>query len=251
MSVIWQENGISCRGVSWAELVDQATQFLGFTDPNLARLRGTDLQILEYFRIKKGGPAVLTNWLHTRMQPPIADLKTSKIHQALAKMKASRTFYTTNYDDFLERTLIALGINTTVIADEHSITSVSDHVQVVKFHGDFNHPSKMVLSESDYERRLRLESEMDIKLQSDVLGRAVIFVGYSFKDPNIGYLFRLIADKFGPLPRSFGGKRAYIILSHPSDFELQLFHARNIEVIPAIGRDRTAAVAEIIEEISA
>jgi SIR2-like domain len=250
MSVSWRENGAVCRGISWSELVDQAARFLGFDDPNLARVRGTDLQILEYFRIKNGGPTTLTNWLHTRMQPSDADLKSSSIHQALAQMQKCKLFYTTNYDDFLERALTALGVQTHVVADEHSIIHLDAKTQIVKFHGDFNHPGKMVLSESDYERRLRLESEMDLKLRSDVLGRAILFIGYSFKDPNIGYLFRLITDRFGPLPRSFGGKRAYIILPHPSDFELQLFNERNIEVIPAIGQNKTDAVAKLIQEIS-
>ena len=47
VSVSW--NGGSKHGPSWRELVDQAATLLG-ADPDLLRLRGTDLQILEYFR---------------------------------------------------------------------------------------------------------------------------------------------------------------------------------------------------------
>ena len=54
---------------------------------------------------------------------------------------------------------------------------------MVKFHGDFNTPDQMVLSESQYMDRMRLENPMDFKLRADILGRAVLFIGYSFRDP--------------------------------------------------------------------
>jgi SIR2-like domain len=52
------------------------------------------------------------------------------------------------------------------------LSQLLPETQVVKFHGDFNRPETMVLSERDYERRMRLEDAMDLKLRSDVLGRA-------------------------------------------------------------------------------
>jgi len=50
------------RGPSRREVVDEAARKLGFSDPDLLRERGTDLQILEYFRLKKFGFYALTNW---------------------------------------------------------------------------------------------------------------------------------------------------------------------------------------------
>ena len=44
-------------------MINQAAELLGATRPELLRLRGSDLQILEYFKILKGGLAPLTNWL--------------------------------------------------------------------------------------------------------------------------------------------------------------------------------------------
>ena len=62
MSVTWGSSP-ERRGPAWEEMVDQAAKLLGIREPNLLRLRGTDLQILEYFKILKGGLAPLTNWL--------------------------------------------------------------------------------------------------------------------------------------------------------------------------------------------
>ena len=52
MSVTWE--GGKRRGPSWGEMVNEAARLLG-ADPDLLRVRGTDLQVLEYFAIKKGG----------------------------------------------------------------------------------------------------------------------------------------------------------------------------------------------------
>ena len=71
MSLHWVVDGEQRRGPSWGEMVNQATTLLGFEDPDLARVRGTDLQILEYFKLKYGGQmAKLTNWLSRLMNPP-------------------------------------------------------------------------------------------------------------------------------------------------------------------------------------
>jgi len=126
----------------------------------------------------------------------------------------------------------------------------SSATQVIKFHGDFNNPDDMVVSEVQYYRRMKLESPMDLKLRSDLFGRAVLFVGYSFRDMNVAYLFQNVNEMFKHLPHSFSGKRAYIIVHNPSDFENRLFYARNIEVIPTFGSDRVAATAELLADLA-
>jgi len=249
MAVQWKIDGAIKRGPSWGELVDRAAELIGADDAELLRMRGTELQILEYMRIKFDTMQPLINWLHASMQPKDDDLRASMLHSALASMSASRLFYTTNYDDFIERALRLFGQQVIAISSEHDLSQLMADIQVVKFHGDFNKPDTMVLSESDYERRMRLTSPMDFKLRSDILGRALLFVGYSFRDANVAYLFRLITDYFGALPQSFAGKRAYIIYHNPSDFELQLFNARHIEVIPTYGLDRVGSIVDVIRSM--
>jgi hypothetical protein len=252
MNVTWEEpNNGEKRGPSWEDLVHQAARMLGIAEPELLLMRGTPLQVLEYFKAKTGSFASLTNWLHVNMQPPDSSLRASALHSALASLDRCPAMYTTNYDDFLERALQLAGCSVRVVASERDMGHASSLgpspvTEVVKFHGDFNHPDAMVLSEQHYEERLRLRSPLDLKLRSDILGRAILFVGYSFRDWNVAYLFRLANDEFGPLPGSFSGKRAYIVVSNPSDFEMQLFHNRNIEVVTGVGPDRGAQATEVL-----
>jgi hypothetical protein len=45
-------------------------------------------------------------------------------------------------------------------------------------------------------------------------------------------------------------KRAYIVVTNPSDFELQLFQERKIEVIPTFDLDRSRAVSNLLTELA-
>ncbi|MDH6234925.1 hypothetical protein M2281_005546 [Mesorhizobium soli] len=251
MSVSWNDGaGNPLRGPSWSEMVNEAARILGYDDPELIRMRGTDLQILEYFRVRKKNFAPLINWMVKQLDTPESVLKDSILHRTLAALSSCPIFYTTNYDDFLERSFSALGRPAHVIATEEDMGFNSTDTQVIKFHGDLNHPDEMVMSEGHYYRRMRLDGPMDLKLRSDLFGRAVLFIGYSFRDINIAHLFQTVNETFQQLPNSFSGRRAYIIVQNPSDFENRLFHQRNIEVIPAYGNDRTAAAAEILTDMA-
>lgn len=250
MSLSWDEGGKQTRGPSWPELVDKAAEMLGFEDPSLARVRGNDLQILEYFKIKNGGRlAPLTNWLYAAMRPPDHALRNSPIHSGLANLNLCSQFYTTNYDDFIERSFGLHGRSFRRVAEEGDLTRHAD-CEIVKFHGDFNAPDRMVVTESDYHRRLSFAEALDMKLQADMLGRVVLFIGYSFSDANVSYLFHRFNAQLSGLPVSRTGVRGYITMRSPSDFEIELFRARNISVIPIEEQSFTEGVAAILLAIA-
>lgn len=248
-SVEWDEAGTKKSGPSWTELVNRAASDLGFENPDLLRARGTDLQILEYFKLKFSGHTRLTNWLLMNMNPPDDALLNSQIHVELSQMRACGVFYTTNFDNFIERSFTLNGRKGKTVAIEEHMWHEPETAEIIKFHGDWDHPDRMVLTESDYERRMEFREAMDLRLWSDLLNRTILFLGYSFRDPNVAYLFRQVKERFANLPNTNSGRRAYIIVQDPSQFERRLFQERNIEVIPIDGRGRTQAVAEILNEI--
>jgi len=231
-------------------MVNQACHQLGYEDPELLRYRGTDLQILEFFEQKKGNFAPLTNWLVRQLDVPDDAIKASRVHSALAALQSSTKFYTTNYDDLVERSIRLAGRSVRVVAGERDMGSGDKMVEVVKFHGDFDNPDTMVFSEGHYYKRLRLDGPLDLKLRSDLLNRAALFIGYSFRDLNVGFLFDLLNEMLKSLPGSDTGKRAYIVVNNPSDFEYTLFKKRNMEIIPTYGDDRTTTLAEVLEELA-
>jgi hypothetical protein len=62
MSVSWGPDH-NRHGPAWEEMVNQAGTLLGSGEPELLRFRGSDLQILEYFKIIKGGFAGMSQFL--------------------------------------------------------------------------------------------------------------------------------------------------------------------------------------------
>lgn len=246
MSVSWDGNK---RGLSWEELVAQAAILMGYQQPELLFSRGDLLQVLEYFRIKNDSMAKLTNYMVTKMLAPDDALRNSTIHQELVAMDRCNLYYTTNFDTYLEQSFRLGGRDVHVIATESDLGGNNATCEVVKFHGDLDHPEHMVMTESDYQKRLAFSAPMDRRFWSDLLGRAVLFIGYSFRDPNVSYLFRLISDQLADLPNSPSGRRAYIVVADPSDFEETLFQKRNIEVIPVRRRHLTSDVASVLREI--
>jgi hypothetical protein len=248
-SVEWRDVDRDRRGPSWAEMVDQAAFQLGFEKPRLLRIRGTELQILEYFKLQFSGYSMLTNWLLLNMKPPDDAPKNSPIHAELSKMENCTVTYTTNFDDFIERSFALHGRNYRSVAIEAQMGSQPGCAEIVKFHGDWNHPDKMVLTESDYEKRMEFKAPMDLRLWSDLLNRSVLFIGYSFRDPNVSYLFRQVKERFAQLPNSSSGRRAYIAVLDPSRFERRLFEERNIEVVPIDSKDPTMSTAQLLKDI--
>jgi len=251
ISVSWTDgNGRTTRGPSWRELVDKATEFMGFDTPDLARVRGTDMQVLEYFKLTHGGEtAKLKNWLWQQMNPPDQALLSSPIHHQLALLEKCKRIYTTNFDNFIERALTLHGHKCTTIALEMQMGVDDRDREIIKFHGDLDHPNHMVLTESDYDKRLALSTHMDFALRADLLGRVILFIGYSFRDPNVSYLFRLFTESFYDKADGLKGTRAFILTPDPSDFERQLFAERRIEVVPISGENATDDVAAILEDM--
>jgi hypothetical protein len=183
------------------------------------------------------------------MQPPDEAIRKSPIHNQLALMDSCKIIYTTNFDDFIERSLALNGRPYKAIAIEAHMRSDPNSTEVIKFHGDWDHPDRMVLTESDYERRMEFKAAMDLRLWSDLLNRSVLFLGYSFRDPNVAYLFRQVKERFEGLPNTATGRRAYIIIQDPSRFERRLFQERNIEVVAIASSGRAEAVAELLNDI--
>lgn len=238
------------RGPSWDEVIDQAARELGAEPPSLLRLRGTDLQVLEYFKLKRGNFSSLVYWLRDRLQPPDEALKNSPVLSQLVKLENCSRFYTTNYDDFLERAFRLAGVEVNAVVNEGHMNKRQERIDVVKFHGDFSDPDSMVFSESQYQERLQLGSTLDHLIKSDLLNRAALFLGYSFRDPNVAYLFHLHQHAFGNLPESRLNRRAYIVLPDPSDFDRRLFAERNIEVLPVSGSRIEEEMADVLAEIT-
>src|SRR5262249_20607111 len=115
--------------------------------------------------------------------------------------------------------------------------------QVVKFHGDLEHPDTVVLTESQFFDRLRLEAAPDQYLRADLLGNVFLFLGYSFSDTNIRYIWyrmdRLRREQRTALVNRAPEQRSYWATFGTGLVQPRLLDAWHIDVIALDPRDKS------------
>lgn len=172
---------------TFAQLVAEMARQLDI-DPAQFQSYGEFRQLAEYYKIKKGSDALM-DWMAREWHHPAIDVARSPVHRLIAGSRFAH-IYTTNYDRWLEAAHDAYPTPYIKIASADDLARAEDGVrQIVKLHGDLDNGAPIVLDESSYFERLSFETPLDIKLRADVLGKSVLFIGYSISDINIRLLF--------------------------------------------------------------
>ncbi len=172
----------------WSGLIDIIAKDLGW-DPDVFRLSGNFLQLAEYYVAVKGSIGPLRSKLDKLLHATDDQISQSRAHEKLVELSFP-IIYTTNYDDTIERAFKIHGPKyrkkCRVIANIDDLQEAAqDAVQVVMFHGTFADDESLVVTETNYFSRLEFESPLDIKLRADMLGRSLLFIGYSLSDINV------------------------------------------------------------------
>lgn len=172
---------------SWSKLINIIAEQLGY-DPDVFNLSGNSLQLAEYFVAVRGSIGPLRSEMDRMFNPSDEAIHASRSHNALIDLNFP-LIYTTNYDRIIERAFELRQVPCHTIAGIDDIAAApSKAVQIVKFHGTFDNDASLVLTESSYFERLEFESPLDIKLRADMLGKCLLFIGYSLSDINIRYM---------------------------------------------------------------
>jgi hypothetical protein len=160
------------------------------------------LQIAEYYLLKCDGKIGPLRNAISKCMNVSGSTVLSGSHVELVNL-GQQQIYTTNYDEFIERTFDALSIqNQVVVIPKDIALSDSNNTQIVKYHGDLKHEETLVLTESKYYTRLEFESPLDLKFRSDILGKSVLFIGYSFRDINIRIIWYKLMKMMEEIPPS-------------------------------------------------
>lgn len=209
------------------------------------------LHLTEYLKIIHDGSSTpVLNRLRSCL--PDQDVALSRPHHLLAQLGAS-IIYTTNYDRLLERSFAELAMPYKVIVTTADIiqTTGCSEVQIVKFHGSLEVDDSLVLTESDYYKRLEFVTPIDIKLRADSLGKSLLFIGYSFSDFNIRYLwFKLRRMMYEVDPRDIPD--SYILLFEPGHVTSVLLESMGINTIDLSryeGLDRCEKLASFLQAV--
>ncbi len=120
--------------------------------------------------------------------------------------------------------------------------------QIIKFHGDTISDESIVLTESSYFQRLSFESPLDIKLRSDMLGKTILFVGYSLSDINIRLLIYKL-DQLWKKSNASQRPKSYLFLPTPNPIQQKIFESRGIITIVGEKLDKKESTEDFLQSL--
>lgn len=205
--------GVShCLGLpTWRQLVAHLARELGY-DPDIFDTHGDHLLLAEYYRLERGRIGPLRTWLDKEWHKGV-DIGQSDLHKLIVQLDVP-LIYTTNYDNWLEEAHRFYARPYCKVANVGDLVGVRPGVtQIIKFHGDFADDDSIVLTESDYFNRLDFESPLDIKLRADLLGKSVLFIGYSLSDINIRYMLYKLHRQWSETTYTSLRPKSFVFLS--------------------------------------
>jgi hypothetical protein len=165
------------------------------------------------------------------------------LHDLLVRLSAHVTaIYTTNFDDLIERAFASAGKSNQVVVDATDLHEWKyDRVDgrwaprypIYKLHGSLDRPGTLVFGESDFQRRSDLAANpLDLRFASDVVGRELLLLGYSFSDPNVRWLWTKLRD-LGVLPLA-----CFVELGESTDLDVAYFLKDRVTRIDLRAKDR-------------
>lgn len=233
---------------SWSDLMKQISTNLGF-DTDVFMSYGSNLALAEYYRLSTGSIGPLRSWMDREWHDSRIDVSASKIHKYITMGKFP-LIYTTNYDKWIEKAHEYYEIPFSKIASVSDlVTTIDRRREIIKFHGDFDDDSSIVLDESSYFERLAFESPLDIKLRADVLGKSILFIGYSLNDINIRYILFKLSNLWSKDFKSKIRPKSYIFTTRMNPVQELILSNWGVESIVSETDDPGLALSNFLENL--
>lgn len=137
------------------------------------------------------------------------------------------TICTTNFDSLIEDSMTLLHRPVSVIVTEDRLTVGSNNEsKIIKLHGDFNHPDKMVITERDYDVYLERNPTFATYIANLFVTNTMLLIGYSLDDNDFRSIWQIINSRLGNMAQP-----AYCIVVGASTEKIAKYKRRNIKVI--------------------
>lgn len=139
---------------------------------------------------------------------------------------------TTNFDNLLENSYSMC--KPIVIVEEPQLSiSYDDRIPLIfKLHGDLDHPSRLVVTEDDYDLFVTKNPLLTTYLSYLLIVKTPLFIGYSIDDPDFRQIYKIVSEHLGPSKRP-----AYAITVNANEKEIAKYERRGVKVIDIKGHD--------------
>lgn len=135
---------------------------------------------------------------------------------------------TTNFDFLLERQYDATPHYVYPVVDEEqlSIGAGNAGTLLLKLHGDLRHPSRLVVTEADYDGFLAKYPLLATYLANQLITKTAVFIGYSLEDPDFRQIWHVVSERLGRTRR-----KAYTIAVNARAADVARYERRGVKVI--------------------
>jgi hypothetical protein len=178
--------------VDWKDLMRDIAANLGLDVD-----KETDLIAIAQYHINErfGNRSIINQ---TIIDQFVRDAELTENHHILAHLPIS-SYWTTNYDNLIETAIKEAGKTPDEKKTSQNIltTLPKRDTVVYKMHGDIGQPNEAVIAKEDYETYGMKRGAYSIVLQSELLSKTFLFVGFSFDDPNLIYTLSRIKNLLG------------------------------------------------------
>jgi NAD-dependent SIR2 family protein deacetylase len=193
-AVIFAGAGLSAASghVDWKKLLEEFAKIVG-----LEVKKETDLISIAQYYVNQNpnnnryplSKAILNEFHHGKLPNPN--------HEILARLPIS-IYWTTNYDRLIEKSLEkADKIVDVKYKTEHLKQTVVDRdVVLYKMHGDVIDAHDTIITKDEYEAYFATHGPFVNALSGDLVSKTFLFIGFSFTDPNLDYIFSRIRVTF-------------------------------------------------------
>jgi len=201
--ILFAGAGVSMRAglPDWKELLKQMAEAIRSKDPSIANI------MCEY--VSKGSLTKAANFFETTDE--ITDIEKHNIIKKIlsrydcAPLLATATLpftgvLTTNFDRSINDAIAQSKSKSPmdyVLGDSRFIQSAFEtDLFVSRIHGGLEYMNTIVLSEDKFKALLNNQQYFDI-LSQNLLSRSILFLGFSFYDPAIKFVFEELQKRFG------------------------------------------------------
>lgn len=233
---------------TWSGLVSEIGRQLGYESDVFASLGASYLTVAEYYRLETGGIGPLRSWMDRNWSVDDSTLAKSQLHSLIVDLDFP-IIYTTNYDRLIENSYKLRGLPYHKIINIKDFSTTYTGSQIIKFHGDFDDDNSLVITESDYFERLNFETPLDIRLRSDVLGKSILFIGYSLSDINVRLLLYRMWKMWGASGYSADQPKSFVFLTKPDDIQNVVLENWGVHTITADVDDPNEALCTFLENL--
>lgn len=153
-------------------------------------------------------------------------IKPGDTHRAFCELFTG-TICTTNFDSLIEDTYTQMFQPVSVVATKDRLTVANNSERkIIKLHGDFNHPDKMVITEKDYDTYLEKNPVFATYTANLFINNTMLLIGYSLDDNDFRSIWQIINSRLSNMAQP-----AYCVAVNASEEKIAKYKRRNIRII--------------------